>query len=196
MNDRGGAVRSAGVAVTGGTLRALWGIRVTGLERVPRDGPLLVACNHASLADPPLIAAAIEGARRPRFLAKKELFRIPGLSWFMRTAGVIELDRGSADHSAMREALQTLEEGGSIAIFPEGTRARAGRKPAPKTGVHFLASRTGARTVPARLVGTDELPWRTPLEVRFGEPLDPPPPGGREEAARFARAVMDAIYAL
>ncbi len=196
MSDRKEALRVFAETVTGAVLGAVWGVRVTGLERVPRAGALIVACNHVSLLDPPLLGAAIAAARRPRFLGKKELFAVPGLGWFLRSSGVIPLDRGTADHGAMRAALATLEAGGSLAIFPEGTRARAGRTPAPKSGVAFLAARTGAPVLPAKVVGTAEFPRRFPLEVRFGSPLPAPPAGGREAAAAFARAVMAAVYAL
>jgi 1-acyl-sn-glycerol-3-phosphate acyltransferase len=176
-------------------LNTFWGIKTTGLDAVPRSGPLLVACNHASLADPPLLGVALAPARRPCFLAKKELFSNPILTWFFRGTGVIPLDRGSADHAAMRAALEVLESGGTLAIFPEGTRTKPGERRAPKLGVSFLSARTGAPVVPVRVLGTAGFPRERPLEVRFGSPL-PPPAEGREAASSHARAVMDAIYSL
>jgi len=176
-------------------LGAVWGVKVTGLDLVPRSGPLIAAFNHASLLDGPLVSAAIAPARQPRFLGKKELFRYPLLGWFMRNGGAIPLDRGTGDHAAMRAALGILERGGSIALSPEGTRVKPGQVRPPKAGVSFLAAKTGARVVPIHLVGTAEFPCRFPLEVRFGSPL-PAPAEGREAASSFARALMDAIYAL
>jgi len=196
MNDPKTPLRIWGEETAASILGAIWGVRITGLHLVPRAGPLIVACNHASMVDPPLLGSAIAPARGPRFLAKKELFRVPGLSWFMRGVGVIPLDRGNADHSAMRAALETLEAGGSVVIFPEGTRMRSGERRPPKLGVSFLAGRTRARVTPAHVVGTREFPRRFPLEVRFGTPLEPPRSDAREAAASFARSVMDAIYAL
>lgn len=176
-------------------LGAIWGVKVTGLDLVPRSGPLIAAFNHSSLLDGPLVGAAIAPARRPCFLGKKELFQYPVLGWFLKNAGSIPLDRGSADHAAMRAALEILERGGAIGLSPEGTRVKPGSVRAPKLGVSFLAAKTGARVVPIRLVGTAEFPRRFPLEVRFGSPLAAPAEG-REAASSFARAVMDAIYAL
>ncbi|OGS39872.1 MAG: hypothetical protein A2506_12325, partial [Elusimicrobia bacterium RIFOXYD12_FULL_66_9] len=168
----------------------------TGLEHVPRSGALLVACNHVSLVDPPLLASTIASARRPRFLGKKELFEIPLLGWFFRALGAIPLDRGGADIGAMREALATLEKGGALAIFPEGTRVRPGQSRPPKTGVSFLSARSGAPVLPVRVLGTADFPWGRPLEIRFGAPLPAAKDEGREAASAYARAVMEAVNTL
>jgi 1-acyl-sn-glycerol-3-phosphate acyltransferase len=196
MSESKAPLRVWGEWAAGSLLGAVWGVKITGLELVPRSGPLLVACNHTSLVDPPLLGAAVAPARTPRFLAKKELFRVPVLAWFMRGVGVIPLDRGTADHSAMRAALETLEAGGSVAIFPEGTRIKAGERRTPKLGVSFLAARTRAQVTPVRVLGTQDLRRSFPLEVRFGPPLAPPSGEGREGAAAYARSVMEAIYSL
>jgi 1-acyl-sn-glycerol-3-phosphate acyltransferase len=177
-------------------LGSLWGIKVTGLDLVPRSGPLIVAFNHVSLLDGPLVGAAIAPARRPCFLGKKELYENPLLGNFLKRAGSIPLDRGTADVTAMRSALERLEQGGCIGLSPEGTRVKPGQVRAPKLGVSFLAAKSGARVQPARLVGTSEFPRVALLEVRFGSPLPPPAGEGREAASSFARSVMDAIYAL
>jgi 1-acyl-sn-glycerol-3-phosphate acyltransferase len=177
-------------------LGSLWGIKVTGLDLVPRSGPLIVAFNHSSLLDGPLVGAAIAPARRPCFLGKKELYENPLIGNFLKRAGSIPLDRGTADVSAMRSALERLEQGGSIGLSPEGTRVKAGQVRAPKLGVSFLAAKSGAWVQPAHLIGTAEFPRVSLLEVRFGSPLPPPTGEGREAASSYARSVMDAIYAL
>lgn len=197
MSDFDSPVRRWAESCVNGGLGAVWGIKVTGLESVPRSGPLIVAFNHSSLLDGPLVGGAISPARRPCFLGKKELFAYFPLSWFLPRAGAIPLDRGTADHAAMRAALELLAGGGSIGLSPEGTRVKPGMPPrAPKPGVGFLAAKSGAPVLPARLLGAAEFPRRFPLEVRFGSPLPPPREEGREAASSFARAVMDAIYAL
>jgi 1-acyl-sn-glycerol-3-phosphate acyltransferase len=172
-----------------------WGVRVSGRERVPTSGPLIFAFNHASLLDGPLVGAVMGGARRPYFIGKKEIFAFPPIGWFLLQCGGIKLDRKSADHAAMRAALDALARGGSVALSPEGTRMKGGERRPPKLGVSFLAAKSGARTVPVRLIGTGEFPRRSPLEVRVGSPIDPPPEG-REAASSFANALMDAIYSL
>ena len=175
--------------------RAIWGFKVSGLERVPRTGALIVAFNHSSLADGPLAGTALAPVRRPTFRGKKELFSAPLLGRFLLNTGVIPLDRGAADHSAMRAALDVLSRGGSVALSPEGTRVKPGERRAPKLGVSFLSAKSRAPVLPVRLVGTADFPRSFPLEVRVGSPL-PPAEEGREAALSYARAVMDAIYSL
>lgn len=198
MNDADahGILRTLAEGFLDWTLKGVWGVKVTGLEQVPRSGPLLVACNHVSLVDPPLLATAIRRVRRPHFLGKKELFVPPLLGRFFRALGAIPLDRGGADLGAMREALALLRRGGALAIFPEGTRVRPGQSRPPKTGVAFLSAHAGAPVVPVRVVGTADFPWGRPLEIRFGPPLPAAKDGGREAASSYARAVMQAVNSL
>ncbi|MDD5655683.1 MAG: lysophospholipid acyltransferase family protein [Elusimicrobia bacterium] len=177
--------------------RRVWRLRVVGLERVPRSGAVILACNHVSNADPPILGAAVFPARSPRFLAKIELFRAPGLGWLMRRGGAIPLDRGRPDVGAMRSCLEMLRRGRLVAVFPEGTRARRGRPLPPKTGVAFLAARSGAPVVPARIVGSDRLARLGRLEVRFGAPLRFEGDAADYRACRdFARLVMEAVFSL
>jgi 1-acyl-sn-glycerol-3-phosphate acyltransferase len=194
MSDFDSSVRRISEALVRNAFRP-WGLTVKGLENVPRTGPLIVAFNHASLLDGPLVGATIAPVRRPCFLAKKELFDNWFLGWFLPRGGAVPLDRGSADHGALRAALELLATGGSISLSPEGTRVKKGETRTPKPGVSFLSSKSGAKVLPARLVGTGDFPLSYPLEVRFGSPLEPPPEG-REAASSFAKAVMDAIYSL
>ncbi len=196
MSDFDSPVRRWAESSISAVLSSVWGVKVTGLASVPRSGPLIVAFNHSSLLDGPLVGSFIAPARRPCFLGKKELFQYPLLGWFLRNGGAIPLDRGTADHAAMRAALEMLNGGGSIAMSPEGTRVKAGQAKPPKLGVSFLAAKSGALVLPVRLIGTAEFPRKFPLEIRFGSPLPPPTGEGREAASSFARAVMDAIYAL
>jgi len=196
MSDFDAPLRRLSERIVQTVVSAIWGFKVEGLERVPRSGPLIVAFNHASLLDGPLAGTALAPVRRPNFLAKKELFAYPVLSSYLRQTGVIPLDRATGDHSAMRAALEVLERGGTVALSPEGTRVKPGEKRAPKLGVSFLASKSGACVLPVRLLGTANFPRSFPLEVRFGSPLPPPQAEGREAASSFARAVMDAIYSL
>ena len=183
-------------AAVRGVLTAVWGVKVTGLELVPPEGALLVACNHVSLLDPPLLVSMLAPRRRPFGIGKKELFENPFLNWFFRTTGSVPVDRTGDPGSAMRWALQVLERGGAMVLFPEGTRVRPGETRPPKPGIGFLAARSGAPTVPARVVGTAEFPSRVPLEVRFGAPIPAPATEDREAAKAHARAVMDAVYSL
>ena len=161
-------------AVVRGFLASIWGIKVTGLEHVPLTGPLIIAVNHVSYVDPPLMSVALAPRRRPFGIAKKELFQIPVLGWWLSKTGCLFLDRQGDATATMRAALDVLKRGGCLSIHPEGTRVKPGEKRAPKPGVSFLAARSGAKVVPVRVVGTAEFPRRAPLEVRIGEPQAPP----------------------
>lgn len=177
--------------------RAFWGLRVSGSEHIPRTGPLIVAGNHVSLADGPLVAVAVSPFRYMRFLGKAELFEIPLLGWYLRNTGSIPLDRQRGDVPAMRAALEILRRGGCLALFPEGTRSKTGSPGRPKGGVGFLAGQAGATVVPAHVINTGAFPWARPLEVRFGPGLKfVGDASAREECLAFAERVMERVFAL
>lgn len=179
-----------------GVFSAVWGIKVTGLELVPPTGPLIVACNHVSNLDPLLMSVAISPVRRPFGLGKKELFDLPVVGAYLRATGSFPLDRTGDATSAMRAALEVLEKGGCVVIYPEGTRVRPGKTVTPKPGVSFLSARSKAPVLPIRVLGTAEFPRRFPLEARFGPLLAPPPDEERSTGLAYAKAVMDRIYSL
>ena len=125
--------------------RVLYRIEIVG--RVP-DGPCVVAANHESLLDPPLLALA---ARQPlHFLAKVELWRYRPGAWLMDALGGIPIRRDRRDLVSLGHAEDRLREGESVAIFPQGT-VRGG---AWTRGAARLALLTGAPLVPVRIVGT------------------------------------------
>jgi 1-acyl-sn-glycerol-3-phosphate acyltransferase len=183
-------------AVVRGLFTAIWGMKVTGLEHVPLTGPVIIAVNHVSIIDPPLAAVAAAPRRRPFGIGKKELFEKPVLGWWLRATGSFPLDRTGDATAAMKAALVVLERGGSLFIYPEGTRVKPGQTRAPKAGVSFLSYRTGAPVVPLRVLGTAEFPRKFPLEARFGEPMPPPQSEDRETGLAYAKSVMERIYSL
>lgn len=176
-----------------------------GVGHVP-EGPCIVASNHASHLDPPLLG--IHYPRPLRFLAKRELFKgLMGSA--MRLWGQIPVDRGRGGSGAVRVAKAALEAGWDIGLFVEGTRSRDGlfRRSRCKTGVATLAHLTGVNVVPAALVGTFDayppgakLPRRANVLVRFGPPLRDASfldgPLNRDTANEFTSKVADAIEAL
>lgn len=155
---------------------ALGGYRARGRERVPRRGPVLVCPNHCSHLDPPLVAVSMP--RRLRFMAKEELFEVPGFGWLIRSLGAFPVRRGAGDAEAARLALEILKGGHALLLFPEGTRGD-GRTLGPvNRGLAMLAKRSGAAILPALVVGTSRmLPKgakrirRGRTEVWFGEPF-------------------------
>jgi 1-acyl-sn-glycerol-3-phosphate acyltransferase len=182
--------------ICGPILRLLRGILVSGLENVPREGTVIIAANHISLLDAPLLSLALEPRRPARFLAKQELFRIPLLGALLRAGGCIPVDRARPDIAAVRRAMETLSAGGCLVLFPEGTRSKDGRPGSARGGVGLLACRTGAVVVPARVSATESFFARGPFSVRFGEPLRYEGPEDRREYRGFADRVMDAVFKL
>ena len=182
--------------LVGGLFSAVWGVKVSGREHIPEHGPLIVACNHVSLLDPLLMSVAIAPTRRPFGLGKKELFEKPVLGWYLRKTGSFPLDRAGDATSAMRSALEVLEKGGCVVIYPEGTRVKPGQTRAPKPGVAFLSARSKAPVLPIRVLGTAEFPRAFPLEARFGALIEPPKDEERETGLAYAKTVMERIYSL
>jgi 1-acyl-sn-glycerol-3-phosphate acyltransferase len=180
------------------------------LELIPRDGPGIVACNHISYLDPLTNGEAIERAgRRPRFLAKQELFRIPLVGTVLRGAGQIPVARGSRDGSSLDRAVAALDAGEIVVIYPEGTVTdRADGLPMQgKTGIARLALRTGVPIVPMASWGSREV-WQKsgkgslrvgrPILTKVGPsiraPRDPEADAGRWRS--LTEDVMDAISSL
>jgi 1-acyl-sn-glycerol-3-phosphate acyltransferase len=158
-----------------GILRPLTGTlfatRVNGVERVPANGPLVVAANHRSYLDPPLLGAWFP--RTIHFMAKRELFRIFGLGWLITQWQAFPVDRDRADLGSFKRALRILNDGGVVGIFPEGTRNIAGEAKA-RGGAVLLAATAGCPLVPVALVNTQAAVRRlraSKVEVRIGEPM-------------------------
>ncbi|MCB0066843.1 MAG: 1-acyl-sn-glycerol-3-phosphate acyltransferase [Caldilineaceae bacterium] len=163
---------------------ALAGVRVrfVNLENTRKHRVSIFVSNHVSNLEPPALLAVLP---RIAFILKKELRRIPLLGYIMGLGSFIYVDRTRADsrHHALEQAKQTLADGVSLMIFPEGTRSRDGQANRPGRGAAFVARRAGVPLVPVALRGTFAL-WpatrflprlRAPggLGIRFLEPLDP-----------------------
>jgi len=178
-------------------LRCTVRIRVEGLENVPREGALIVAPNHISNIDPPLIGGWLAPAldRRPRFMAKEQLFK-GVVGWFMRSQGVIAVKAGGSDVDAYRVARGLLDAGEVMVIFPEGTRSLDGRLGQPKPGVTLLASRGGVPVLPVGISGTDDFLRRgqtmphigARVVVRIGKPYQPLVERAGDRRANLAEA--------
>jgi len=187
--------------LTGRTIvRCLTRVRIEGLERaaLPASGPLIIAANHLSNADPVIIGSWITPVlgRRIHWLGKQEALDWPLIGWGLAHNGVFGIRRGAPDIEAFRLARRVLDEGHVLAVFPEGTRSRTGGLQEAKDGLAILALRTGAPILPVGLAGTDRfwprgraLPRRGgEVTMRVGSPfrLAPPAPGGDRRAAQRA----------
>ena len=137
-------------------------------ERLPEQGPFLVFAPHSSLADPVFLVFLLGRERMVRFMAKKELEKVPLLGALLRWIGTFWVDRGTADMQAIRTAMRILKEGGIVGIFPEGTRVHEEGGGEAKTGVVMLAAHSGVPIVPVYLPRDKKLFRRVTLVV--GEP--------------------------
>ncbi|HWN80502.1 MAG TPA: lysophospholipid acyltransferase family protein, partial [Candidatus Udaeobacter sp.] len=168
-----------------------------GVEHLPAKGGFIVASNHVSWADPPLLGAA--SSRRLGYLAKVELFQPPVLRQLIAALGAVPIRRQSLDRRALDTTKKVLTAGLGLVLFPEGTRSRSGQLGPGKPGVSMLAAEAGVPVVPAYIHGTRDLARaflrRPPLVIRFGAPLAPPPPGHGPESRDVMRAHTERVMA-
>ncbi|MBV8172080.1 MAG: 1-acyl-sn-glycerol-3-phosphate acyltransferase [Candidatus Eremiobacteraeota bacterium] len=158
-------------AVLRPSTRALFDVKVSGEDNVPSEGGLVVAANHRSYLDPPLLGTWFP--RTIHFMAKEELFRIPVLGRGIAAVHAFPVTRDAADIGSVRRALRILKEGGAIGIFPEGTRNVSGDAK-HKGGAVLLASSAHCPVVPVGLVRTALATKRlraSHVEVRIGTPM-------------------------
>ena len=162
-----------------GVLRPILGpyyrYSVTGANRVPRHGPVVLAANHDSLLDIPFLAMA--SPRRVWFMAKRELFERRFGAWLFHVLGGFPVDRYANDLKALRAALEIVGQGRVLAMYPEGTRSKEFLPFLP--GAAWVALATGAPLVPVGIRGTAEampsgavVPRRSNVTVAFGEPFE------------------------
>ena len=175
------------------TFGVFWRLRAYGKKNVPMSGPLIVACNHISNLDPPLLGACCP--RRISYMAKKELFEIPVLGPLITAVGAYPVDRQGSARAAIKRSV--LRGGGCVGIFPEGGRNVHGDKE-PQTGVALLASLANAPVVPACIIGSAHAGRLGEIKVVFGKPMSLPADrkATREDLAKFTDDVMGAIWAL
>jgi len=182
-------------AMCGALLRTVWRLKVHGAERVPLDGPLIVASNHVSYFDPPALGVALP--RPLSYMAKRELFEIPVLGSVIARLHAFPVDRSRGDVAAIKRCVRMLGDGAAVGIFPEGTRNRDGSLPA-QMGVSLLAALSGAPVLPAFISGTAHANRLARIDVAFGEPfvLVGTRKAAREDLAKGADEVMARVFAL
>ena len=169
----------------------------TGREHARLRGGMIVASNHRSFLDPFVIAALLPWRRRIQFVAKVELFEKRWQGWALSRLGAFPIRRGQSDETAMETARQIVDRGGTVIIFPEGTRIRTGSLGRPKRGVGRLALETGAAVLPVAVFGSDEVRrgWRIrprKVKLRAGRPLTFP--RTERPSAALAATVTDRIW--
>lgn len=148
-------------------------VKVTGREHIPRTGAFILASNHISYFDPPLLGSCC--SRELFFFAKKELFDNKLFGAVLRCVNTRPVRRGVIDRKAIETAVQVLQNGYGLTVFPEGTRSKSGDFLPFKPGIGMIARQAGVPVVPAYIHGADRLRQcflgRDRLRVTYGEPL-------------------------
>ncbi|MDR0535126.1 MAG: 1-acyl-sn-glycerol-3-phosphate acyltransferase [Puniceicoccales bacterium] len=178
-------------------------VDVSGLEHIP-SGPSIIACNHQSFFDPPLVGSSLPV--ETFFFARKTLFENPVLGRLLHVCNTIPVDRdGGSDITAFKRVFAVLKGGQRLLMFPEGTRSHDGRMLKPQAGIGLMACKTKVPVVPVRVFGANQLLPRgaffprpnTRLGVVFRPPLQPasfdPGPGHPERFIEASRRIMAEI---
>ena len=146
-------------------------------ERVPLTGPVILAANHASFLDPPLVGSGLP--RAINYLARDSLFRYPGIGALLRAVNAVPVDREGGGGAGLKAILDRLLAGGAIILFPEGTRTSDGRLQPVRSGIGLTVIKSNAPVVPVRVFGTYEawgrhnkLPRPRRVAVKYGTPMD------------------------
>lgn len=156
--------------------RFYFGWRVFNPERVPVKGPVILASNHASFIDPPLVGSGIK--RAINYLARESLFRFPVLGWVLHHWQAVPVDREGGGAKGLKAILDRLLAGGAIILFPEGTRTRDGNVQPARSGIGLTVIKSTAPVIPVRVFGTFEaygrhmrFPRPRRVAVKYGNPL-------------------------
>ncbi len=169
-----------------------------GVERVPAQGPAILAANHQSFLDPPAIGLAVN--RRIVFLAARFYYSLPVLGQAMRLLQAVPVCEESPGHRPLGAMLEALEAGYLVGIFPEGVRSPDGLLGPPHEGVATLALRSGAPVVPVTIAGAHRawparrvLPRPARIKLYFGEPFSAQGPSTHSRRREVTREVMRRI---
>ncbi|MCF7864208.1 MAG: 1-acyl-sn-glycerol-3-phosphate acyltransferase [Kiritimatiellales bacterium] len=132
----------------------LWNrLSIRGAENIPDQGGVLMASNHASFLDPPVVGVGYRG-RPIHFMARDTLWNSKFGKWWMDHVGCIPVSRGTGDVRALKLTIKALKEGKAVSMFPEGTRTEDGELQEAKGGIGFIIEKSGCMVVPAYIDGT------------------------------------------
>jgi 1-acyl-sn-glycerol-3-phosphate acyltransferase len=154
-------------------------LRSFGHEQVPKTGGVLLASNHQSYLDPPLVAGCLD--REIHFMVRKSLFEIPIFGRAIAACNAFPIVRDTGDVKGVKFAIDRLKAGSALLMFPEGTRTRDGRIGRMKSGIRFVAERAAVPIVPVLIQGAYDIwpkgrrlpiPWGQ-INIVFGRPTDP-----------------------
>ena len=169
--------------------------RIQGRHFIPKQGGFIVACNHISFWDPPLVGDAIP--REVHFLAKEELFRNRAFAWLIRSLNAIPIRRGLVDPRGVKSALEAISRGKGLVMFPEGGRVMEGTLKPALPGVGLLSVKAGAPVVPAYIRGSNTIKKAmlrlARIDIAFGEPYLPPKDEQASGSKEIYRSVGDEV---
>lgn len=145
-------------------------------ERVPLSGPVILASNHASFLDPPLVGSGLR--RSINYLARESLFRFPVVGTVLHSWQAVPVDREGGGAKGLKRILDRLLQGGAIILFPEGTRTRDGQLQRARSGIGLTVIKSNAPVVPVRVFGTFQaygrhikIPRPHRIAVKYGCPM-------------------------
>jgi len=198
--DFHGAFYRAVHGTVGIALRHLIGLRRNLHAAARGSGSVLVASNHISILDPPVVSTSLPF--EVWFVAKRELFGNPIFGRLISALNAFPIRRGTADYEALDRAVELLRSGRNVLMFPEGTRQTPGRLGTPRWGFGYVAHHAGRPIVPAFVRGTRDLRprglRREPLELWVGAPYRPRVDGAatQENFRRIGAEAMERVAAL
>ncbi|MBR1581229.1 MAG: 1-acyl-sn-glycerol-3-phosphate acyltransferase [Selenomonadaceae bacterium] len=179
--------------------KVLFGARVIGRENLPAEGAIILAANHMSNWDPPLLATFLE--RKVNYMAKEELFANKIFATAITNLGAFPVKRETADRNAIKRALALLKAGKCLGLFPEGTRSKTGELGKAEAGVGLIAAMSKAPVLPAAIIGTNKIfssgKFFPRLTVIYGRPIKFE--GSTKDKAAlesFSQSIMDEIAKL
>ena len=167
-------------------------------ERVPLTGPVILASNHASFLDPPLVGAGLQ--RGINYLARDSLFRFPGMGGLLRSWNAVPVDRDGGGAAGLKAILDRLLAGGAIILFPEGTRTRDGKLQPARSGIGLTVIKSdargragaGVRDFRGLRAAHHNSRGRRPVAVKYGRPMNFEKL--RAEAKTCSKARLKEIY--
>jgi 1-acyl-sn-glycerol-3-phosphate acyltransferase len=189
-----------GYSLSKAIAKTFFSYRVIGAENMIEEGPCIIAANHCSYLDPPLVGVACK--RAIHYLARKTLLDVPVLGPILPELNVIPVDQKNADRSALMGAIRVVRNGGAVLIFPEGTRSPDGKLQTAQPGIGMIAGKTGAPVVPVKISGSYKalsrgkgLPRMTAIGVKIGHRLyfSDTKAGSRSDYLESSKRVLTAI---
>jgi len=192
-----------GYSLSKAVAKTFFSYRVIGAENMIEEGPCIIAANHCSYLDPPLVGVAC--GRAIHYLARKSLLDIPVLGPILPELNVIPVDQKNADRSALTGLIRVVRSGGAALIFPEGSRSHDGRLQPAQPGIGMVAAKTGAPVVPVRIAGSfnalprgASFPRPVPVSIHVGPVIrfEKSDTGDRGFYQKTSDRIMDAVAAL